>query len=134
MEEEWILHPQRHDDPEQRLLWQHLQALSQLAQLDVVEGAVSSEGLFRALDAVVPLLGSVVYDLRELLDFLTRMDEERAAFVFRGSSRSAYAERVCEALVLAAETFTWRLSSNRTPFVPRFKVGTPPPLPLPLAS
>lgn len=141
MTEEWILYPPQKGktpDPQQRLVWLHLQALSQLARLALPELAISAaltaERLFDALRSVVPIAASVVYDLRELLDFLTRMDEEDGEHPFHSASLEAYRQRVGAALELSNETFTWRLSTNRNAFVPRFEIGGPPIVPMLLAS
>jgi len=137
MIDDWIVipdRPGREPDPEQRLVWLHLQALSQLAHLAdptvTIDETLTADALYAALEAAVPIRSSVVYDLRELLDFLTRLDEEQGPHPFPAGSLPVYAERVCAALELSTATFTWRLSTNRNRFVPTFTIGVPPPLPL----
>jgi hypothetical protein len=137
MLEEWILVPTRkgqEQSPEQALLKRHLKALVQLARLHTpdlsVGRSLGAGALFGWIGEAVPLAESVVYDLRELLDFLTRFDEEFDPFRFPPATLQAYAERVCAALELASQTFTWRLSTNRNRFIPRLVVEEFPPLPL----
>lgn len=137
MLEEWILIPTRQgqeQSPEQVQVRKHLKALVLLARqhdrgLDVAR-TLGANALFEGVGEVVPLSESVIYDLRELLDFLTRFDEEFEPFPFAEGNLRAYAERVCAAMELASQTFTWRLSSNRNRFIPQLVVEEFPPLPL----
>ena len=137
MLEEWILIPPRQGQepsPEQVLMRRHLKALVLLARQHdpelSVDRSLGAIPLFEQVGEVVPLSESVIYDLRELLDFLTRFDEEFEPFPFSEGSLRAYAERVCAAMELASQTFTWRLSSNRNRFIPQLVVEEFPPLPL----
>jgi len=105
-----VLHGTAEDDEESRRL-RHVMALARMAQGHnsslIINASLSPEQLFEALHFPLPLARSVIYDLRELLEFLLLLDAESPMphLIFEGE---AYWRRVCVAIELASVTFSWR--------------------------
>ncbi|MEL6349109.1 MAG: hypothetical protein AAFV53_38750 [Myxococcota bacterium] len=112
----WVLHGDP-ADPEQMRRAYHLRALARLAQRYSPQLAIGQtltpERLFEALQDAVPLQYSVIYDLRELLDFLLLLDAEQPPFCFRTTTLDDYAARVYDAIDLAKITYSWRIARRQ---------------------
>ena len=96
-----------------------------------VDVTSTPEGLFSALADVVPLQGSVIYSLQELLEALEEDPEEQGGSALQARDSDTYKARLLRAIEDAQQEYPWRVGADSDQFTRKVLVSAPPPKSLP---